>query len=194
VDTPEQGEITQLLLDWRGGDSAAFERLLPLVYAELRKIAGGHMHRERAGHVLQTTALMHEAYIRLVNQTQVEWQSRAHFYAIAAQVMRQILVDYARRQNSEKRGGGKAHVSLDEARTLAFEPSEDILAINEALERLAEWDARKARVVEMRFFGGMSVDETAEVLRVSTNTVVRDWSLARAWLLRELQGSHIGAS
>jgi len=194
LDDSEKPQITQLLADWRGGSKDAFERLLPLVYAELRRIAKNHMFRERDGHVLQTTALLNEAYLRLVHQPDIEWQSRAHFFAIAAQVMRQILVDYARRQNRSKRGGGQQHITLDDASVAVLQPSEDMLALNEALDRLAEVDQRKVRVVEMRFFGGMSVEETAEALGVSANTVIRDWGLARAWLRLEMQSAARGAT
>ena len=193
MDESPRLEITQLLSDWSAGDPAAFEQLLPLVYADLRRIAASYMYRERDGHVLQTTALLNEAYLRLVKGPQIDWRCRAHFFASAAQVMRQILVDYARRQNRSKRGGGCNDVSFDETTVATLAPSEEVLVLNDVLDRLAVFDPRKARVIEMRFFGGMSVEETAEVLGVSPNTVIRDWSLARAWLRRAMQTPSAGA-
>jgi RNA polymerase sigma factor (TIGR02999 family) len=179
-------EITRLLRAWRGGDEAAFHRLAPLVYAELRKIAHGYARNERDSATLQATALVHEAYIRLVDAGSVDWQDRAHFFAVSAQMMRRILVDAARARLREKRGGNLARVNLDEVPDLAGERSGDLVAVDQALDDLAKLDARKARVIELRFFGGLSVEETAAVLRISPQSVMRDWRLARSWLMREL--------
>lgn len=184
--TPSPQEVTQLLKAWSHGDQAALERLMPLVYEELRRVAKRYMGRERAGHTLQTTALVNEAYLRLIDASQVEWQSRAHFFAVSAQLMRRILVDYARSHNYVKRGGEAHHVSLDEAAVFSAEQAPDLVALDDALTELAAMDQRKSQVVELRFFGGLSVDETAEVLKVSPRTVMTDWSLAKAWLLREI--------
>src|SRR5262249_18811032 len=173
--TPAPHEVTQLLLAWSQGDRAALERLVPLVYDELRRLAKHYMRRERTGHTLQTTALIHEAYLRLVDANRVRWQNRAHFFGIAARLMRQILVDFAREQQYQKRGGGAHPVSLDEAPVIRPERSEDLVALDEALSALAEIDARKSQVVELRFFGGLSVGEMAEALQVSPETVRRDW-------------------
>ena len=186
--TPSPQEVTQLLKAWSQGDQAAFERLMPLVYEELRRVARRYMGRERAGHTLQTTALVNEAYLRLIDASQVEWQNRAHFFAISAQLMRRILVDYARAHNYAKRGGEAHHVPLEEAAVFSAEQAPDLVALDDALTNLAAIDQRKSRVVELRFFGGLSVEETAEVLKVSPRTVMSDWSLAKAWLLRELSG------
>lgn len=190
--TPSPQEVTQLLKAWSQGDQVAFERLMPLVYEELRRVARRYIGRERAGHTLQTTALVNEAYLRLIDASQVEWQSRAHFFAISAQLMRRILVDYARSHNYVKRGGEAHHVPLEDAAVFSAEQAPDLVALDDALNSLAAMDQRKSRVVELRFFGGLSVDETAEVLKVSPRTVMSDWSLAKAWLLRELsnQGSN----
>lgn len=185
---PSPRDITELLLEWRGGDIAALDRLVPLVYAELRRLARRAMTRERAGHDLQTTALIHEAYMRLVDSSRVHWQSRAHFYAVSAQLMRRILVDFARARGSRKRGGGVQPLELREGMAVApGEERPDLVALDEALETLAAQDARKSRVVELRFFGGLSVEETAEALGVSRRTVLREWSLAQAWLHRALR-------
>lgn len=184
--TTTSSNVTQLLVDWRNGDKAAFEQLMPVVYDELRRIARRHMSRETASHTLQTTALVNEAYLRLINQQNVDWQNRAHFFAVAARVMRCLLVDHARARAYEKRGGGALQVSLNEELASAPELSLDVLALDEALERLASVDARKSRIVELRFFGGLSVEETAEVLEVSAITVKREWLKAKAWLFREL--------
>ena len=183
---PTPHEITGLLVAWGGGDESALDRLMPLVYDELRRLAHRYMSRERAGHTLQTTALVNEAYLRLVNWREVRWQNRAHFFAVSAQMMRRILVDFARDRQYLKRGGGALRVSLAEAAHLTEQRGADLVALDEALTALAEVDRRKARVVEMRFFGGLSVGEVAEVLRVSETTVMRDWRLAKVWLLREL--------
>ena len=179
-------EITRLLLSWNDGDQMALDKLVPLVEAELRRLARTYMNRERAGHTLQTTALINEAYVRLIDSHSVQWQSRAHFYGIAAQVMRRVLVDSARKRNYRKRGGGSHQITFNE--TLAITPAEDpnVLALDEALNELARIDERKARVVEMRFFGGLSEKETAVALSVSPETARRDWRLAKSWLLRQL--------
>ena len=179
--------MTGLLLAWRGGDEAALEQLVPLVHEELRRIARGCMRGERTGHSLQATALVNEAYLRLVGAQQVDWQNRVHFLAVSARLMRRILVDFARSKKYQKRGGGAQAITFDEALVVA-EPGKDLVALDEALEALAKLDERKARVVEMRFFGGLTVEETATVLGVSPDTVMRDWRLAKAWLLRELRG------
>jgi len=179
-------EITQLLHDWRRGDQLALERLTPLVYQQLHRMAKRYMARERGGHTLQTTALINEVYLRLVKVKEVHWQDRAHFFAVSAQLMRRILTDFARSHGYEKRGRGVRPVPLDEAFTLCAESTVDWVALDRALTHLGEADARKSKVVELRFFGGMTVEETAEVLQISPETVMRDWSLARAWLQREL--------
>jgi RNA polymerase sigma-70 factor (ECF subfamily) len=184
--TPPSHEITQLLLAWGQGDQAALDRLIPLVHAELYRRAKSYMRRERRGHTLQTTALIHETYLRLVDVRQVRWQNRSHFFAIAARLMRRILVDHARERSYQKRGGEARQVSLDENLVIGPERGEDLVALDEALSALAEVDPRKSRAVELRFFGGLSVEETAEALEVSPETVRRDWRLARAWLLRRL--------
>ncbi len=183
---PPEHEITQLLVAWSGGDEAALERLMPLVYDELRRLARRHMHGERPGHTLQTTALVNEAYLRLVNWRDVQWQNRAHFFAVSAQIMRRILVDFAREKLYLKRGGGALRVSLSEASYLPQGRGDDLVELDEALTALAGVDSRKSQVVEMRFFGGLSNREVAEVLKVSEETVMRDWRLAKVWLLREL--------
>ncbi len=183
---PSPQEITQLLVAWSNGDEQALTSLMPMVYEELRRLASRHLGRERAGHTLQTTALVHEAYLRLIDQKEVQWQNRAHFFAIAAQMMRRILVDYARARRFDKRGGGARQVSLDEALMVSDERAADVVALDEALRSLAEFDERKSKMVELRFFGGLSIEETAEVLGVSPGTVMRDWTLAKAWLQREI--------
>jgi RNA polymerase sigma-70 factor, ECF subfamily len=182
---PSQG-VTALLLAWSQGEQTALEKLVPLIYAELRRVARRHMYRERPGHTLQTTALVNEAYLRLIDARQVHWQNRAHFFAVSAQLMRQILVDFARSKHYLKRGGGAQKVTFDEALVASPEQGQDLVALDYALKALAVTDARKSRVVELRFFGGLSVDETAEVLKVSPDTVMRDWKLAKAWLAREM--------
>ena len=179
-------EVTQLLLAWSHGDQAALDQLIPLVYEELRRLAKRQMGRERPGHTLQTTALVNEAYLRLIDSSQVHWQSRAHFFAISAQLMRRILVDFARARHNLKRGGQTPRVSLTEALEVAPEREADLVALDDALQTLAALDPRQSRVVELRFFGGLSVEEAAEVLKVSPETVKRDWRLAKVWLLREL--------
>ncbi len=186
MSNPPPEEVTRLLLDWGNGDEHALARLTPLVYDELHRLAGCYMRREPGGQTLQTTALVHEAYLRLVDQTRVRWQNRAHFFAIAAQMMRRILVDHARSRHYAKRGGGARPVSLDAAPPISAERAGELVELDDALASLARIDPRKARVVELRFFGGLSVEETAELLGVSPNTVMRDWNMARAWLYREI--------
>lgn len=181
-------DVTQLLADWRGGDRAALARLLPAVHGELKKIARGYLARERPGHTLQPTALVNEAYLRLVDQNRVEWASRSHFFAIAATQMRRILVSYARRRAADKRGAGERAVTLVDAIAAAGPREVDLLALDQALGRLEGIDPRQARVVELRYFAGLTIEETAEALGISTATVKLDWSLARAWLYRELGG------
>jgi RNA polymerase sigma factor (TIGR02999 family) len=189
MDSPGSAAITRLLVDWRGGDQAALEQLMPLVHDELRRLARRHMAHERVGHTLQATALVNEAFVRLIDVRQVKWQDRAHFFAMSSRLMRRILVDFARSKGYQKRGGGAQKVSLDDALVVATEPGQDLVALDDALNALAAFDARKSQVVEMRFFGGLSVEETAEALNVSVDTVMRDWKLAKAWLLRELKKS-----
>jgi len=188
VGDPLSHNISHLLNEWNAGDERALDTLTPLVYEELRLQAARYLRRERPGHTLQTTALIHEAYLRLIDAKDVNWQSRAHFFAVAANLMRRILVDHARRRDAEKRGGSHLRVQLDEALAVANETDVDLLAIDEALDRLAAIDPQQARVVELRFFSGLSVDETAAALGVSPKTVKRDWSVARAWLRREIAG------
>ena len=180
--------VTGLLLQWGEGDKSALERLMPLVHQELHRIARRCMVGERSGHSLQATALINEAYVRLVEGKAVAWRDRAHFLAVSARMMRRILVDHARARNYQKRGGQAVKVSFDEALMVTNEPSPDFIALDEALEALAKFDERKSRVVEMRFFGGLSVEETAAVLDVSPATVMGDWRLAKAWLKREMRG------
>jgi RNA polymerase sigma-70 factor, ECF subfamily len=179
-------EITELLVCWSNGDRAALERLLPLVERELRRLAHTYMRREHPDHTLQTTALINETFLRLVDQSRVRWQNRAHFYGIAAQLMRRVLLNYARDKGRDKRGGGAFKVSLSKADLLSDEKSVELIALDEALQRLSAIDERKSKVVELRYFGGLSVRETAEVLKVSPITVARDWDIAKAWLAREL--------
>jgi RNA polymerase sigma factor (TIGR02999 family) len=181
-------ETTQLLRAWAGGDRAALEQLTPRVYHELRRIAGHLMRDERPGRTIQTTALVHEAYLKLIDVTNVDWQHRAHFFAVSAQVMRHILLDRARRRVAAKRGGQMPRVNLDDLPNLGSGRARELIALDDALNALEKLDPRKARVIELRFFGGLSVEETAEVLKVSQDTVMRDWRLARAWLLAELGG------
>jgi RNA polymerase sigma-70 factor, ECF subfamily len=183
---PSSLEVTQLLLAWSQGEQTALEKLVPLVYAELRRVARRHMYQERPGHTLQTTALVNEAYLRLIDARQVRWQNRAHFFAVSAQLMRRILVDFARSRRYQKRGGGAQKVTFDEAVVASPVQSPSLVALDYALTALAVTDARKSKVVELRFFGGLSVEETAEVLKVSPDTVMRDWKLAKAWLAREM--------
>ena len=183
--------VTQLLVSWGGGDQAALEALTPLVHQELRRIAARCMAAERPGHILQATALVNEAYLRLIDWKDVQWQNRAHFFAVASQIMRRVLVDVARTRDRDKRGGGQLHVSLSEAAGVADGPlarGVDLIALDDALKSLETLSARQARVIELRFFGGLSLEEAAHVLDVSVGTVRRDWSLAQAWLFRELSG------
>ncbi len=180
-------QVTRLLLAWAGGDEPALEQLIPLVHGELRRLARRHMRHERPDHTLQTTALINEAYVRLVDVRQVRWQDRAHFFAMAARLMRRILIDHARSRRYLKRGGGARTLSLDEAPDIAGAQRTDLVALDDALNALETVDPRKSQVIELRFFGGLSVQETADVLKVSPDTVMRDWRLAKAWLLRELQ-------
>ena len=179
-------EVTELLQDWSEGDESALERLMPLVYDELHRLAHQHMRREKPGHVLQTSALINEAYLRLVDRPRIHWQNRAQFFGIAARVMRRILVDEARKRNSDKRGGDVIHVTLNEATNVAHEQAENVMALDDALQTLEAIDPRQSKIVELRFFGGLSADETAEVLKVSLGTVMRDWAFARAWLKNEM--------
>jgi RNA polymerase sigma factor (TIGR02999 family) len=180
-------QVTGLLLAWSKGDDAALEQLIPVVHAELRRIARRHMARERVGHSLQATALVNEAYLRLVDVRQMKWQDRAHFFAMSARLMRRILVDFARSRGYQKRGGDVQKVSFDEGLVVSNERGTDLVALDDALSALAGVDMRKSQVIEMRFFGGLTVEETAEALHVSPETVMRDWKLAKAWLLRELK-------
>jgi RNA polymerase sigma-70 factor (ECF subfamily) len=183
----ETGEISIFLRAWSEGDQNALEQLTPIVYAELRRLARRYLRRERQGHSLQATALVNEAYVRLVDYKRMQWRDRAHFFAVSSQLMRRILVEHARRHNL-KRGGDVPHVSLQEASVVAGSRGADLVALDDAMNSLAKIDERKTRVVEMRFFGGLSVEETAEVLKLSPATVMRDWSTAKAWLYRELSG------
>jgi len=185
----QPAEITQLLHAWAGGDPAALDRLTPRIYRELRRIAGNCMRDERQGRSLQATALVHEAYLRLVDVKNVDWEHRAHFFAVSARIMRRILMDAARRRAAGKRGGEAVRVNLDEIPDLGAVRGREMIALDDALNRLAEFDSRKAQVIELRFFGGLSVDETAAVLKVSDETVMRDWKLARAWLMAKLSGA-----
>jgi RNA polymerase sigma factor (TIGR02999 family) len=184
--TPLAHELTQLLIDWSNGSQDAVEQLFPLVYEELRRLAHRYMRRERPGHTLQTTAVIHEAYFRLIDQKHVQWQNRAHFFAIAAQMMRRILITHAQSRAYAKRGGGALKVSLDEAAVLSQARAGELIALDEALKGLAVIDVRRSQVVELRFFGGLNNEEIAEVLKISPNTVTRDWNVAKAWLYREM--------
>jgi RNA polymerase sigma-70 factor, ECF subfamily len=184
-----QHQITQLLAEWSEGNQSALDELYPLVYEELHRLARRYMSRERKGHTLQTTALINEAYVRLVDQRNVHWANRSHFFAISAQIMRRILIDHARRHAYAKRGGGAQQVSLEEVATVARDLGSDLLRLDEALRTLAEMDPRRSQVVELRYFGGLNNEEIAGVLKVSENTVTRDWNMARAWLYQQLTGS-----
>jgi RNA polymerase sigma-70 factor, ECF subfamily len=187
---PSSHEVTQLLKAWTAGDQQALEKLTPLVYDQLHRVAQRYMAGQRPGHTLQTTALINEVYLRLVDCAQINWRDRAHFLAVSARLMRRILIDFARSRGYQKRGGQVAHMTLDEAPSVGTETDPNVVALDDALKALADVDGRKSRVVELRFFGGLSVEETAEVLKVSPETVVRDWRLARAWLMRELSGEN----
>jgi RNA polymerase sigma factor (TIGR02999 family) len=182
-------EITKLLKDWSGGDSTALDRVIPLVYDELHRLAHQHMRRERAGHLLQTSALINEAYLRLMEQPELNLENRTHFFGIAARLMRQILVDEARKRNSAKRGGDAIQVSLTEATNVAQEQAANVVALDDALKTLEGIDGRQSEIVELRFFGGLTIEETAKVLSVSPGTVMRDWTFARAWLRNEMSRS-----
>ena len=186
MQTPSPKEITRLLVAWGDGDQSALDKLVPLVQSELHRLAHHYMGRERPGHTLQTSALVNEAYIRLIDWKNVRWQNRAHFFGVSAQLMRRILVDFARERHYLKRGGGALQVSMSEAAAFAMDKEADLVALDEALVKLSEMDRRKAQVVELRFFGGLSVKEVAEVLKISEETVMRDWRLAKVWLLRQL--------
>jgi len=191
IESPD--EVTELLAAWSEGDRSALDKLLPLVERELHQLAHRYISREKPGHTLQTTALVNEAYIRLVNQKRARWQNRAHFFAIAAQIMRRILVNHARERAAGKRGGGARKVSLDEVAVLSEERAAEMVALDEALDRLGKLDERKSRVVELRYFGGLSVEETAELLGIHPDTVTREWGRARAFLRRELEKGFSGS-
>lgn len=190
--TPLPREISELLVDWSGGDREALDQIMPMVYDELRRMAHRYMAREGGAKTLQTTALVNEVYLRLINEKGMQWQNRSHFFAVAAQLMRFILVDYARGQARAKRGGGAQRVTLDEAMVVSEDRMADMLALDEALHRLAAFDQRKSQIAVMRFFSGLTIEESAEVLGVSSETVMRDWRLARAWLRQELTKSSDG--
>jgi RNA polymerase sigma-70 factor, ECF subfamily len=190
---PDHSEVTRLLHAWCAGDEGALERLIPIVYQELHRLAAVYMARERPDHTLQATALAHEAYLRLVDLKGVGWRDRAHFFAVAARMMRRILVDFARARNYQKRAGGE-HISLEETAVLSQQPGRELVALDDALTRLAAIDDRKSRIVELRYFGGLSVEESAEVLNISQETVMRDWRSAKAWLYLQLGGgTQLGA-
>jgi RNA polymerase sigma factor (TIGR02999 family) len=193
-DLSPANDVTGLLRAWGNGDQAALEHLTPLVYEQLHSIARRHMSREDEGHSLQTTALIHEVYLRLVDVRRVQWQDRAHFFAVSAQLMRRILIDFARSNACQKRGSNAPKLSLDEAAPVSTAPDSDLVALDSALKALASVDERKSKVVELRFFGGLTTEETAEVLRVSEQTVLRDWKFAKVWLLRELSGEASGGA
>lgn len=186
---PAQHQVTQLLQEWSEGDDNALAELMPLVLDELHRLAHQHMRRERAGHVLQTSALINEAYLRLIDTPRIRWQNRAHFFGIAARLMRRILVDDARRRNATKRGGSFIQVPLDDAGSVVQEQAANVTALDDALKRLETIDERQGKIVELRFFGGLSIEETAEVLSVSPGTVMRDWTFARAWLRNEMRAA-----
>jgi RNA polymerase sigma-70 factor, ECF subfamily len=185
-------DVTRLLVAWSNGDAAARDSLMHLIYAELHRLAARYMRSEGPGHTLNTTALVNEAYLRLVNQNNVNWQNRAHFFAVSAQAMRNILIDMARTRNRLRRGGGAQHVSLDDALVFSESRAEELIALDDALTHLAKLDERKSRIVEMRYFAGLNAEETAEVLKVSVATVDREWKRARAWLYNELKNSAVG--
>ena len=191
MNTISSQEITGLLRAWSNGDQAALERLVPLIYDELYRLARGYMNRELPGHPLQVTALVNEAYVRMANWKEAQWENRAHFFGVAAQLMRRVLVDFARHRDYEKWGGGVQHVQFDEAASLTVQRDADFVALDDALKSLSAMDARKGRIVELKFFGGLSVEEIAEALKISPRTVMREWSMARAWLFRELSGKAV---
>ena len=182
----DSDNVTRLLSEWGDGNQQALEALVPLIYKELRNLAHNFLYRERPGHTLQTTALVHEAYLKLIDQNDARWQNRAHFFAIAAQAMRRILIDSARKHAAAKRGGPQAELSLDEVADIALEPDSNLLKLDEALNQLAKIDPRQSRIVELRYFGGLTIEETAEVMSVSPATVKREWMMARAWLHQEI--------
>lgn len=184
--TPSSQEVTELLVEWGNGSRAALDKLMPIVYEELRRLARRHMRRERDGHTLQTSALVNEAYLKMINEKDMQWQNRAHFFAVAAQLMRMILIDHARARKVAKRGGGAYTVPLDEAVVVSDERAAELIALDDALKALEAVDKRKSRIAELRFFGGLSVEETAEALKVSEATIMREWRMAKAWLHREL--------
>lgn len=188
--TPSPNQVTELLLAWGQGDDVALEQLIPLVYDELHRLAHRYLGGERAGHLLQTTALVNEAYLRLVDSSRVQWQNRAHFFAVSAQLMRRVLVDFARSRNYQKRGGDAVQISLHEELAGSTERGADLVALDDSLTALATTDERASRVVELRFFGGLSIEETAEALKISPETVKRDWTWAKAWMLREMSGAN----
>ncbi len=190
MEAPQSEKVTELLRAWSAGDDDALQKLAPLVYSELHRAARGYMAGERSGHTLQATALINEVYLRLIHSKPSNWQDRAHFFAVSAQMMRRILIDFARARNNQKRGGGAHHLPLEEALVVSSQPDGDLVALDDALKRLSQFDERKGRVVELRFFGGLDVKETAEVLKVSDETVMRDWKLAKVWLLRDLGGNN----
>ncbi|NOT60510.1 MAG: sigma-70 family RNA polymerase sigma factor [Acidobacteria bacterium] len=185
MSVPSSVHVTELLLAWRNGEAAALDELTPLVYDELHKLAGAYLRRERRGHTLQTSGLVNEAFVRLIGQ-QIDWQNRAHFFGIAAQMMRRILVDYARARQTDKRGGAEIHVALDEALDEAEAQDADLVALDDALLSLAQFDPRQSRIVELRYFGGLTIQEVAEVMSLSDSTIEREWNTARLWLRREL--------
>lgn len=187
---PLPHDVTQLLVAWSNGDEAARDELIPLVYDELHRLAHQHMHRERPGHTLQTSALVNEAFVRLVDQRNVHWQNRSHFFGIAAQMMRRVLVDYARSRQAEKRGGDAVQVTLHDELIVSDEKNDEVVALDDALTSLAGLDPRKCQIVEMRFFAGLSIEETAGVLSISPGTVMREWTLAKAWLRKEIKGAN----
>ena len=192
MNVPSPVDVSELLMDWSNGNRTALDRLMPLVYDELHRLAARQIRKESPGHTLQTTVLVNEAYLRLVDQTRVRWQNRAQFFGIAAQLMRRILVDYARNRDYLKRGGGVQNVSLEEVAVVSPERSAEVVAVDDALNGLASLDPRKSQIVELRFFGGLSIEETAEVLKVSPGTIMREWTLAKAWLHREISGKSVG--
>jgi len=193
TDASPQQHVTGLLGEWRSGDPSALEKLIPLVQPELQRLAHHYMSRERPGHTLQTTALLDDAYLQLADNTYPQWQNRAHFFAAAAQLMRRIMVDHARQRQALKRGGGALRVTLDECAAVTETRADELLALDEALEKLAAFDERKAQVVEMRYFGGLTMEEIADVLKLHVNTVTRDWTAARAWLFAALSGENMDA-
>jgi RNA polymerase sigma factor (TIGR02999 family) len=187
MNIPPPNEITERLIAWGAGDRSAFDQLLPIVYQELRRMAGNYLRQENPGHTLQPTALVHEAWLRLIDQAWVDWRNRAQFFGVAAQMMRRILVDHAKAKHREKRGGNAARLSLDDVINLSWERAADLLALDDALDELTRVDERKSRVVELRYFGGFSVEETALILEVSPETVMRDWKVAKAWLYQKIR-------